>query len=79
MNKGGRKEIHRARELLIEAEAIIRELSTDEQDKFDNLPEGLQIAESGARLENTASELDGTADEIEGCSYTLDCIVDGHI
>ena len=47
------------------AEAI-RELGTEAQEGFDNMPEGLQQGDTGQMLENRASECERIADELEG-------------
>lgn len=44
--------------MLETAESAIAELAADEQEKFDNLPEGLQQSERGQVLEDTAYTLE---------------------
>lgn len=46
----------------------VSSLQSEEQDKFDNLTEGLQQAESGQKIEaaaNALQECDGSFDEVE--------------
>lgn len=62
MNKQGRAELDRASKLLDEARSIIETISEEEQEKFDNLTEGLQAAERGQRMEEVASTL---AEQVE--------------
>lgn len=43
----------------------IRELGGEQQEKFDNMPDGLQQGDTGQLLEERASALESWADEIE--------------
>lgn len=59
-------------EALREAAENLRELGQEQQDKFDNMPEGLQQGDSGQMLEERAngceewaSHIDQVADELE--------------
>jgi hypothetical protein len=58
MNKYQRKELERANDLLEEAKEIISRVKDEEQDKYDNLPEGLQNTNANKKLEENADELD---------------------
>ena len=57
MNKQRRKELDRIHTLLLEASEALEMVASDEQDAFDNLPEGLQQSERGKEIEETASNL----------------------
>lgn len=46
-----------------------RDIGQEQQDKFDNMPEGLQQGDTGQLLEERAQAMDEYADEIEG----VDC------
>ena len=46
------------------AEAL-RELGSEQQEKYDNMPEGLQQGDTGQMLEERASNCESWADEIE--------------
>lgn len=48
-----------------DAAEAIRDLGSEAQESFDNMPEGLQQGETGERLENRASEAESRADELE--------------
>lgn len=50
----------------------VRDLGQEEQDKYDNMPEGLQQGETGQMLEERASNCDTWADEIESAADALD-------
>ena len=58
MNKPRRKQLNKALELLAEARAIIEEMQEQEQECFDNMPEGLQASEQGEKIEENASRLE---------------------
>lgn len=49
-----------------------REIGSEQQDKFDNMPEGLQQGETGQLLEERANAMNEYADEIEGVDCDLD-------
>lgn len=72
MNKQQRKDlqlavtaIEKAKELLSQAKEIIERCGEDEQEKFDNLSEGLQATESNKLLEENADTLSEIASDIE--------------
>jgi hypothetical protein len=72
MNKANREAVAKIRarleDLLLQAEAIGDELQTmadDEQEKFDNMPEGLQQGEQGQAIETAASLLGEAASACE--------------
>jgi len=48
-----------------------RELASEAQEAFDNMPEGLQQGDTGQKLENRVSELEAWADEIETAAGEL--------
>lgn len=53
-----------ADDLTAAAEAI-RDLGTEAQDSFDNMPEGLQQGDTGQTLENRANECESAADSLD--------------
>jgi len=71
MNKFDRKELERARTLLTEAQEIVSAVAEGEQDKFDNLNEGLQASAMGQRFEEVAGELEEVAGEIDMAADNL--------
>lgn len=71
MNAAQRTELSKLQgELDVIAERL-REIADDEQSKFDNLPEGLQQAENGQKLETAASALSEAADSAESASSSI--------
>ena len=51
--------------MLEEAQEIIEWARDDEQEAFDNLPEGLQVSERGERMEENVDNLDNAASGFE--------------
>lgn len=77
MNKIRRKELNRAMELLAEARAIIEQVQEEEQESFDNMPEGLQYSELGEKIEENAGRLEEVAGYIEEQENELEDIING--
>lgn len=65
MNANDRKELDKAIALLEQAKEIIESIGQEEQDKFDNMTEGLQQTERGQHMEEVSSELSDKASSIE--------------
>lgn len=65
MNAENRKDLQRAIDLLNEAKEIIESVGEGEQEKYDNLSEGLQQAERGQRMEEVASTLSDQASSLD--------------
>lgn len=58
MNKERRKAIDAVINELADLRSRVETLQQDEQDAFDNMPEGLQASERGQACENAASRLE---------------------
>ncbi len=71
MNQKDRKELARAETLAQEAAEIISDMADSEREKYDNLPEGLQLSEMGCHLEEVADLLDTVSDEIGSACSSL--------
>lgn len=72
MNNQRRKEINEIAARIAGLQEIAREIigalesiRDDEQDYFDNMPEGLQAGERGEKAENAISALDDVISDIE--------------
>ena len=76
MNKANRAELDKAITLINEAQSIVSQLAEEEQEKFDNLSEGLQQAERGQNMEQAACEMDDAASELMSIAETLQNLVD---
>ncbi len=75
MNKQRRAELTKAKTLLEQAFAIIEECASEEQDAYDNMPEGLQASERGQAAEQAAADLQEIANSIDEASNELERIV----
>lgn len=64
MNKQRRKELDEIHTLLLEAAERLEAVAEEEQEAFDNLPEGLQQSERGQEMEETAANLQEWADSL---------------
>ena len=68
MNNQRRKEINAVLEELSALRSRIETIQSEEQDAYDNMPEGLQQPERGEKAEQACSELDdaiGAFDDLE--------------
>ena len=65
MNKIRRMELKKGKELLDEVYDIIDNVKTDEENAFDNLPDGLQQTERGEKMEDNIDYLDDVLDHIQ--------------
>lgn len=72
MNKADRARLAAAYKLLDEAKAIIEEIGEGEQEKFDNMTEGLQASERGQRMEEVATELSDAASTLDDIMETVE-------
>lgn len=75
MNKARRKEIARAIALIEEAAGILETVKDEEQESFDNMPEGLQCSERGEAMEGYISTIEYFMDNLD--TSELQDIVDG--
>lgn len=64
MNQMRRRQIETAVSVLSSALDTLQELQQEEQDAYDNLPEGLQGAERGMTMEEAANALQDAVDSI---------------
>ena len=75
MNDVRRKEIRRALALIGEAKGILEVALTQEQEEFDNMPEGAQDGEDGQRAEDAVDALERGAtccdDAITACEEAI--------
>lgn len=77
MNKPRRKELKRALEMLAEARAIIESMMEEEQEAFENMPEGLQVSELGEKIEENAQRLEDVVGYLEEQENELEDIING--
>lgn len=72
MNKQRRKRITEAIELLEQAQQIIEEVKDEEQEAYDNLPEGLQCGERGEAMKEAVNNLEESYDSVGDIIDTLE-------
>lgn len=71
MNKLRRKELNSIIEILEEANSRLEMVKDEEQEAFDNLPEGIQYSERGEQMEEYVSQMDEAYDSIQEAIDTL--------
>lgn len=75
MNAKSRKELSEIVERLQKCYEDISVMRDEEQEKFDNLPEGLQLSERGEAMEEAANSLDSASNDIESAIEQLEELV----
>jgi DNA repair ATPase RecN len=65
MNKENRKKLEKAISLIDNAKEIVERIKDEEQDKFDNLSEGLQQSDKGEKFEDNVSTLDEVLSQLD--------------
>ena len=75
MNALRRKELRKAIELIEQAKSIVEQMQAEEQDCFDNLPEGIQNSERGEAIEECAYKLDEVLEGLEEQVDELETII----
>lgn len=65
MNNTRRAQLRRAASMIETAQYIIEEVKEQEQEAYDNLPEGLQESDRGRDIDENAYTLEMALDEIE--------------
>lgn len=82
MNKKQRKELEKIRSRIdsscCELNEIYEEIvmiRDEEEEKYENLSEGLQCSELGEKLIEVSEQLDNIASEVEDCVSSLESIV----
>ena len=65
MNKERRKKVTDAIAAIGKIEELIQNILDDEQEAFDNMPEGLQASDNGMASEEAQENLDAAIDALE--------------
>lgn len=65
MNAARRKELKRALDMLDAAKSILEQVAEEEQEAYDNLPEGIQDSERGEQIYDNADTLSGYMDDLD--------------
>lgn len=72
MNNQRRLLIEKAKKQISEVEEMIEKALEDEQDSYDNLPEGIQMSERGEKMEDAISSLENAVEKIAEIIECLD-------
>lgn len=75
MNSQNRKDLQKAVDLINEANSIIETIRDEEQEKFDNLSEGLQASERGQAFEENAANLDSVFSDLENAIDSINDLI----
>jgi uncharacterized protein YukE len=73
------EELRNALSTMQELHATLESLRDEEQEAFDNLPEGLQQADRGQSMEAIASALDDAVDTLSSALGDIDNVADDFI
>lgn len=76
MNAVTRKAISSIMDTLEEKKSELESLAEEEQEKYDNLPEGIQYSERGDKLQEAADNLQEYADSLQDVIDNLQCLID---
>lgn len=76
MNKLKRKEIQSIIERLEDIKSDIEAIQEEEQDCYDNLPEGIQDSERGEAISENADDLESASSDLEDIISNLQDIID---
>ena len=72
MNNARRKELERALELIAQACEIVQHEQGEEQDYFDNMPEGIQASEKGDLAQEVLDALDEADQSFDALADALE-------
>lgn len=75
MNKARRKQIEEIAEQIGALKDRLEELRDAEQESFDNMPEALQQAENGQKMEAAVTTIEEVIDSLESASGDLQELV----
>lgn len=77
MNKVRRQQLSEASSALDDAIAVIQGVRAEEEEAFDNLPEGLQGSQTGYSMQLAMDKLEDFENRIESIRDEIDDYVDG--
>ena len=76
MNKQRRKELEEAVSMLEDAYATIENVMEQEQEAFDNMPEGLQESERGEAMQENIDSLDSCLSDLENVKEQVEEVIE---
>lgn len=77
MNDARRKELDKAIAALEEAKSIVENIKSEEQDAFDNMPEGFQQGDRGQMMETAISAMDDVENDIDSAIGNIETAKEG--
>lgn len=77
MNKARRKELNKALDMIIKAAGIIEACRDDEQDAYDNLPDGIQMSDRGEIMEENIDQMEDAVEQVEYIADVLYSVIEG--
>lgn len=75
MNKQDRKQLQEALDLMSRANEIITMVKEQEEEKYDNLPEGIQESERGEKFQENIDNLDTAVYDLESVIENVNNII----
>lgn len=75
MNKQRRQDLGDVSDLLDEAIDRLSEIRDEEQDAFDNLPEGLQMSDRGSKMEEAIDDMYDIENDIDAVKLKIEKII----
>lgn len=76
MNANRRKALQAIIDTITEANEKLTDLMNEEQEYFDNMPEGLQAGERGERAEEAISNLEDAIGELESAVENIETSIE---
>lgn len=74
MNKQKRKRLEKAFDLITQAEEILEEVKTDEEDSYDNLPDNFRDGEKGEEMQNYIEMIDEAIGYVQDANSVIEQI-----
>lgn len=65
MNKERRALLRRAADMVYEAKVIVARANDDEENAYDNLPDGIRESDRGDTMQETIDQLDNIIEELD--------------
>ncbi len=76
MNKNDRKQLQKAVDLINEARTIVEDVKYSEEEKYENLSEGLKCSEKGEKFTENVDELDSVVSSMEDVCSDIENVID---
>lgn len=76
MNKARRRQLEKVVEVLTAQMEEMETIKDEEQEAFDNLPEGIQCTERGETMEENVDELDSIITDLENVIDSINEVIE---